>query len=154
VYTSSRHWFLYSNKWFTTKYHILYIYLFYKSLSEFWGTWWRIWLMHCTTSRKVAGTIPYGVTGIFYWHNPSGHTMSLGSTQPLTEISTRNISWEVKTAGAFGWQSYHLQMPIALKSVSLNFLEPSGPFQTCNIDIFINCNWVVTRWQYTFTHKQ
>jgi hypothetical protein len=20
--------------------------------------------------------------------------------------------------------------------------------------IFINCNWVVTRWQYTFTHKQ
>jgi hypothetical protein len=20
-------------------------------------------------------------------------------------------------------------------------------------DIFINCNWVVTRWQYTFTHK-
>jgi hypothetical protein len=23
-----------------------------------------------------------------------------------------------------------------------------------DIDIFINCNWVVTRWQYTFTHKQ
>jgi len=22
------------------------------------------------------------------------------------------------------------------------------------IDIFINCSWVVTRWQYTFTHKQ
>jgi len=22
------------------------------------------------------------------------------------------------------------------------------------IDIFINCNWVVSRWQYTFTHKQ
>jgi len=22
------------------------------------------------------------------------------------------------------------------------------------IDIFINCNWVVTWWQYTFTHKQ
>jgi len=22
------------------------------------------------------------------------------------------------------------------------------------IDIFINCNWVVTRWRYTFTHKQ
>jgi hypothetical protein len=21
-------------------------------------------------------------------------------------------------------------------------------------DIFINCNWFVTRWQYTFTHKQ
>ena len=21
-------------------------------------------------------------------------------------------------------------------------------------DIFVNCSWVVTRWQYTFTHKQ
>jgi hypothetical protein len=26
--------------------------------------------------------------------NPSGRTMALGSTQPLTEISARNISWE------------------------------------------------------------
>jgi hypothetical protein len=23
-----------------------------------------------------------------------------------------------------------------------------------NNNIFINCNWVVTPWQYTFTHKQ
>jgi hypothetical protein len=23
-----------------------------------------------------------------------------------------------------------------------------------DIDIFVNCSWVVTRWQYTFTHKQ
>ena len=27
-------------------------------------------------------------------------------------------------------------------------------FQAALIDIFVNCNWVVTRWQYTFTHKQ
>jgi hypothetical protein len=26
--------------------------------------------------------------------------MALGSTQPLTEMSTRNIFWGVKTAGA------------------------------------------------------
>jgi hypothetical protein len=26
----------------------------------------------------------------------------LGSIQPLTEMSTRNISWEVKAAGALG----------------------------------------------------
>jgi len=25
--------------------------------------------------------------------NPSGRTMALGLTQPLTEMSTRNISW-------------------------------------------------------------
>ena len=42
---------------------------------------------------KVAGSIPDGVIGIFYWQNPSGRTMALGCTQRLTEISTRNISW-------------------------------------------------------------
>jgi hypothetical protein len=31
--------------------------------------------------------------GIFHLHNPSDRTMALGSTQPLTEISTRSISW-------------------------------------------------------------
>ena len=49
------------------------------------------WLRHCATSRKVAGSIPDGVNGIFHWHNPSGRTMALGLTQPLTEISTRKI---------------------------------------------------------------
>jgi hypothetical protein len=44
-------------------------------------------------SRKVAGSIPNGVNGIFHWHNPSGRTIALGSPQPLTEMSTRNISW-------------------------------------------------------------
>ena len=45
------------------------------------------------TSRKLAGSIPDGVIGIFHCHNPSGFTMVLGSTQPLTEMSTKNISW-------------------------------------------------------------
>jgi hypothetical protein len=27
-------------------------------------------------------------------------------------------------------------------------------FTDIDIDIFINCNWVDTRWQYTLTHKQ
>ena len=35
-----------------------------------------------------------------YRHNPPGRTMALGSTQRRTEINTRNISWEVKAAGA------------------------------------------------------
>ena len=58
------------------------------------------WLRHCATSREVAGSIPDGIVGIFHWHNPSGRTMALGSTQPLTEMSTRNISLGVKAAGA------------------------------------------------------
>jgi hypothetical protein len=40
------------------------------------------------TSWKVAGSIPDGVIWIFYWRNPSGRTMALGLTQPLTEMST------------------------------------------------------------------
>ena len=66
------------------------------------------------------------------WHNPSGRTMALGSTQPLTEMSTRNIFLGVKEAGAFGWQTYHYLMPIVMKSGSLNLLEPSEPVQACN----------------------
>jgi hypothetical protein len=38
--------------------------------------------------------------------------MALGSTQPLTEMSTRNISWGVKAVGAYGWQPYHLHVSI------------------------------------------
>jgi hypothetical protein len=57
-------------------------------------------LRHCATSRKVAGSIPQGVIGIFNWHNSSDRTMALGSTQALIEMSTRLISWGVKAAGA------------------------------------------------------
>jgi hypothetical protein len=54
----------------------------------------------CASRRNVAVLIHDGVTGIFHWRNPSGSTMTLGSTQPLTEMSTRNISWAVKAAAA------------------------------------------------------
>jgi len=65
----------------------------------FGGTRWRSWLRHCATSRKVAGSIPDSVIGIFHSQNPSGRTMALGLIQPLTEMSTRNISWGVKVVG-------------------------------------------------------
>ena len=50
-------------------------------------------------SRMVAGSVPDGVIGI-HLRNPSGRAMALGSTQPLIEMRTRNISWGVKAAGA------------------------------------------------------
>jgi len=34
--------------------------------------------------------------------NPSSPIMALGSTQPLTEMSTSGIAWEVEVAGAYG----------------------------------------------------
>jgi len=51
------------------------------------------WLKCCATNLKVTGSIPDSVIGIFHWHNPSDRTMALGSTQSLTEMSTRSISW-------------------------------------------------------------
>jgi hypothetical protein len=56
-------------------------------------TWrrWRSWLRHYATSRKVAGSIPDEVIGFLNWPNTSGRTVALGSTQPLTEMSTRNL---------------------------------------------------------------
>ena len=57
------------------------------------GTAVAQWLRCCATIRKIAGSIPNGVIGIFHWHNPSDRTMNLGSIQPLKGKSTRRISW-------------------------------------------------------------
>jgi hypothetical protein len=55
------------------------------------GTRYCSWLRRYVTSRKVAGSIPDYIIGVFNWSNPSSRSMSLGSTQPLREMSTRNL---------------------------------------------------------------
>ena len=57
--------------------------------------------------------------------------MALGSTQPLTEMSTRIFP------GGKGGRCVRLttlppSCAVVTKSGSLNFLEPSGPVQACN----------------------
>jgi hypothetical protein len=52
------------------------------------------WLRRYATSRKVAGSRPDEVDFFSNLPNPSGRTMALGSTQPLTEMSTRNLKKE------------------------------------------------------------
>jgi hypothetical protein len=49
-----------------------------------------------TTNRKVVGSIP-DVISYFTSRNSSSRTVALGSTQPLTEVSARNLPG-VKTA--------------------------------------------------------
>ena len=56
--------------------------------------------------------------------------MAVGLTQPLTEMSTRSISW------GKGGQCVRLttllpSCAVVMKSGNLNFLEPSGPLQAC-----------------------
>jgi hypothetical protein len=71
-----------------------------KKLIELYLKTWAhgraVCLRHCDTSRKVEGSIPEGVIDIIL---PPA-LWPLGSTQPLTEMSTRNISWGLNVAGA------------------------------------------------------
>ena len=76
-----------------TQSHLYTNLLYYCSYFSRAGTAVAQWLRCCATNRKVAGSIPDGVIGIFHWHNLSDRTMALGSTQPVTEMSTRSISW-------------------------------------------------------------
>ena len=69
------------------------LYLNFSPVDMYMGTAVAQWLRCCATNREVAGSIPDGVIEIFHWHNPSDRTMVLGSTQPLTEMGTRSISW-------------------------------------------------------------
>jgi len=50
--------------------------------------------------QKMVGSITDGVIKICHVLKPSGSTTALGSTQSLTEMSTRNTSWGLKVAGA------------------------------------------------------
>ena len=59
--------------------------IFSRNNSANTGTAVAQWLRCCATNLKVAGSIPDGVIVI-------DRTMALGSTQPLTEMSTRRIS--------------------------------------------------------------
>ena len=96
-----------------------------------WGTSVALWLRCCATNWKVTGSIPDGFIGIFHWHNTSDRTMALGSTQPLTEMNTRRISWG-KCGRCVRLTTLQPPCTVVMKSENLNFLEPSGPLQACN----------------------
>jgi len=67
----------------------------------------------------------------FIWLS-TAQSAYISQYQPLTEMSTRNISRGVKLACAYVWKRNHLHVPIVWKSGSLTLLEPSGPVQACN----------------------
>jgi hypothetical protein len=82
--------------------------------------------MHCVTSRKVAGSIPDGIIGIFQPH----YAPAVDSASNRNR--SRNITWEVKAADVWDWQPYHLHVPIILISGSFNLLQLAGPLQAFN----------------------
>ena len=62
--------------------------------------------------------------------------MALGSTQPLTEMSARGISW-----GTGGRCVRLTTLPpscaVVMKFANINFLEPSGPVQARNGTVYL-----------------
>jgi hypothetical protein len=54
------------------------------------------------TSREVVGLTPDGDFESFHCLHPSGPTMTLESTQPLTEMSTRDLPWGSKGGRCVG----------------------------------------------------
>ena len=90
------------------------------------------WLRCCATNRKVAGSIPDGVIGIFHSHNPSDRTSGPG----VDSASNRNEYQENLLGGKCGRCVRLTTLPppcaVVMKSGNLSFLEPSGPLQACN----------------------
>jgi hypothetical protein len=84
---------------------------------------------HCATSLKVAGSIPDGVIWIFHFLNPSGGTMALGSNQPLTEMSTRDVSWGLRRPVRTADNLTTFMCRLSINSWSLTLLEPQGPVE-------------------------
>jgi hypothetical protein len=77
------------------------------------------------------GLILDGVIGIFFFFFPSGSTMALVLTEPLTKMSTRNISW-----GKGGWCIGLTTLPPSCANC-LEIWEPQPPetlwlVQACN----------------------
>ena len=97
------------------------------------------WLRHYATNWQVAGSIPDGVVGIFQWHNPSGRSMALGSTQPLTGMSL--FSWRYNPL----WLYFH--SPVT--GFSLLVFEVSWSHTTTPLD-----EWSIRRRDlYLTTHN-
>jgi hypothetical protein len=87
-----------SDSWFSfyvlpSNYYIITSYAFQSYNHNFeirgdafgWGT-----VLQAGRSRVL---LPFFVIGSLSWLNPSSRSMALGWTQPLTEVSTKNIFW-------------------------------------------------------------
>ena len=90
------------------------------------GMRWHSWLRHCATNRQVAGSVPNGVTGIFYWHNPSGSTMVLGLNQPL-----KKNEYQEYFLGGKGGQWVGLTLLSCTDCLEKWEPQPPGNLRTC-----------------------
>jgi hypothetical protein len=86
----------------------------------------------CATNRKVAGSIPAGVSGFFIDIKSFRSHCGPG----VDSASNRNEYQEhflgVKCGRCVRLTTWPPSCAVVTKSWNLNFLEPSGPVQACN----------------------
>ena len=90
-----------------------------------------LWLRCCDTNRKVAGSIPAGVSGFFIDIKSFRSHYDPG----VDSASNRNEYQEHFLGGKGGRCVRLTTLPpscVVMKAGNLNFLEPSGLLRTCN----------------------
>jgi len=96
------------------------------------GTAVAQWLRCCATNRKVAGSIPDGVSGSFIDIKSFRSHYGPG----VDSASNRNEVPGTFPGGKGGRCARLTTLPpscaVVTKSGNVNFLEPSGPVQACN----------------------
>jgi len=83
--------------------------------------------------------------------NSSDRAMVLGSTQPLTEMSTRSNSWGLKWPVRKA-DNLPPSCAVVMKS-RINLLEPSGPFQACNGTV-LSLPYFTTKYKCVSCYRQ
>jgi len=94
------------------------------------GTAVAQWLRCCVTNRKVAGSIPSGVSGFFIDIKSFRSHYGPG----VDSASNRNEYREYFLGLVRKVDNLPPSCAVVMKSGNLNFLEPSGPLQACNGD--------------------
>ena len=84
------------------------------------NTLWRSYFRHCATSRKVAGSIPDSIIGIFRWPNPSSCTIN----DPGVDSAFNRTEYQVYFLGGKGSRCVGLT---TLPPSCADFLEICGP---------------------------
>ena len=96
------------------------------------GTAEAQWLRCCATNRKVAGSIPAGVTGFFF----DIKSFRSHYCPEVDSASNRNEYQEYLLGGkkrpVRKADSLLPSCAVVTKSGSPNFLEPTGPLRACN----------------------
>ena len=96
------------------------------------GTTVAQWLKCCATNRKVAGSIPAGVTGFFVdiKYFQSHYDPGVDSASNRNEYQEYFL--ELKSGRCLRLTTLPPSCAVVMKYGSLNFLEPSGPAQAFN----------------------